>query len=170
MHLLILGPTGSGKSTLTQQLVSRIRRSGIKVLVYAKRDIERWQACADFVTADRETFLSILARPGTRGCFVVLDDAGNTVGWKDKELEGTATEGRHDGHTFVYIAQAAAQLNKIVRRNCSKLITFKQSVGDCDILARDFCQPALAQAAGLQRFEYLECETYGQVKKGKVQL
>lgn len=149
------------------------KRARRKLVVFARRDHSRWSEIADFVTADKAVFLRLLGQ--NKKLLGVVDDAGATIGRTDPEMEAAFAESRHDGHALFALAQAATMINPQVRRNCNMLRTFKQSPGDCDLLAEGFIHPELKQAWMLDEYEYLECrkgfgEVYIGLKDGSVKL
>ncbi len=168
-HGLILGPSECGKSTLARWLGKMDASQGRQLAAFARRDTQAWSSlCGAAVTSDPARLFKWYKDPRNKSVTFLIDDAGRVVGRHDPEWEATASEGRHDGHRFIYIAQAATMLNKNIRRNCKFLWTFKQSQEDADILAREFIHPELRLAVHLDRYEFLYCEKgFGPVKRGR---
>lgn len=128
----------------------------------------RW-AFADFVSTDRDRFLRVVRSPSTWGGFLFIDEANQTVGRYDPEMEATATAGSLNGLTCHYIAQRAATFNRTVREQCSRLVMFRQGPKDSADLAEQYGQPGLAEGWKLKKGQYLYCTTEpGSLRRGRV--
>lgn len=161
MHTLILGRTRMGKTTWAVELAKEFKRQGQKVAVLTVAGAggitdPRW-AGVDLVTADRSKFLKVIRSPNTFRVKVFVDEANQTVGWHDLEMEATATAGSLNGLTCHYLSQRASSFNKSVREQCSRLVMFRQGPDDCEAMARQFIQPALLLGTRLNKGEYFHC-------------
>ena len=116
-HLLILGQTLSGKSTLAKKLANAYKSQGIAVLVHDPVGDPEWNA--DFRTANAEEFFKVYN--DSRQCAVFFDEAGETCEEFRHEITKTATRGRHRGHRNHYIAQRGTLILRTIRDQCSGL-------------------------------------------------
>jgi len=165
-HLLIVGMTDSGKSTLACQLSHAYHRAGIGVIVLDPMLDARWKA--DVLTGDRGYFLSLLSNPATRRCAVFVDECGEMIGHYKKEMFFLATQGRHFGHNCHFVTQRAKQLSPTVRDQCSYLALFACSLDDGIEMSRNFNRPMLRNTNTLQKGEYFFCGRWGEIKHLKV--
>jgi hypothetical protein len=133
-HILILGQTLSGKSTLAKRLCASYKKSGRGVIVHDPVGDPEWQA--DFKTADPEEFFHIYNE--SRGCAVFFDEAGDTCTDYLNELKKTATRGRHRGHRNHYIAQRGTMIHRTIRDQCSGIFLFNSGLEDCKVHAADW--------------------------------
>lgn len=126
MHILIAGRTGSGKTTLALALARRYHDEGYPVLVLDPILDPRWRAVGDDVwtTADTSEFVS--AADSSRGCLLVVDEAGELMG-RDRAalpLVRQATRGRHRGHLLILISQGLTSIHHSARAQCSSYALF----------------------------------------------
>lgn len=160
-HVLILGMTESGKTTLARTLAQHYKRNGVGVLVLDPLSDPRWPC--DFVTADSDEFLDVFWR--SRRCVAFMDEGGESVGRYNTAMQATATRGRHWGHSCHFIAQRATQLAPIVRDQCTHLFLFCSSLKDGEILADEWNKPELAECAKLRQGEYIHAVKFGASKR-----
>lgn len=163
-HVLILGTSESGKTTLAKMLARQYKRAGMGVLVLDPLMDPQWQA--DFMTADEELFLQRFW--ASRNCFAFMDEGGDSVGRFNTAMQKTATRGRHWGHSCHYITQRATQLAPIVRDQCRHLFAFALSRKDGETLAADFLCDDLLQVHALGQGDYIHVERFGGVSRGNV--
>lgn len=165
MHVLILGITETGKTTLAFRLAQAYRAQGINVLVLDPDKRKDWGAT--FITDDQEEFLRI-AKLNT-SCALFIDESGITMGRYCGPMEWLATNSRKFGHKAHFIAQRASQLPPIVRTQCTTIFLFKQSLMDSKILAAEFVADDLKQSCNLVKGEYLvKAGVDAPVKRGKL--
>lgn len=160
-HVLIVGTTESGKTTLARNLAAHYKHSGYGVLVLDPLTDPRWPC--DFITADAEEFLDIFWR--SRRCIAFMDEGGESVGRYDLAMQKTATRGRHWGHSCHYIAQDPTQLAPIVRAQCSHLFAFALSLRQSKVLAEEFNEPLLETCTKLRQGEYIHAQRFGKTVK-----
>lgn len=142
-------------------MVAKAGLSGVPVLVLDPSRA-KWEG-VDFCTADAEEFIE-MAFNNTH-CLLIIDEAGEAIGQARSHAErhriSLATRTRHKGHNAIFISQYASTVAAGVRRQCQRLWTFRQSVDDCKILAREFCNEGIAKASDLPKWHYLYATTYG---------
>jgi len=165
-HLLIVGMTESGKSTLACQLSHTYQQAGIGVIVLDPLLDQRW--AADVITDDSSYFLDLVSSPETRGCAIFVDECGEMIGHFKKEMFFLATRGRHYGHNCHFITQRAKQLSPTVRDQCGYLALFSCSLDDGIEMSRNFNRSELKNANVLQKGEYFFCGRWGELKRKKV--
>ncbi len=164
MHVLILGITETGKTTLAFKLAREYRSKGIKIFVLDPDKRQEWQA--DFITDDPEFFLETCKLNQRAALFV--DEGGVTIGRYAGSSQWLATNARKWGHKAHFIAQRAQQIDPNVRNQCTSIFLFKQSVDDAKILSKDFVAPQLIDACNLKKGEYLcKVGVDGEVKKAR---
>lgn len=163
-HVLIMGQTESGKTTLAKKLAHHYKQQGIAVIVLDPIADPEWPA--DFRTSDPDEFLDFYWQ--ARGCAAFIDEAGETVGRFDTAMQKTATRGRHWGHRNHYISQRGTMINRTVRDQCSTVFLFSTALEDCKIHARDWNKPGLIEAAKLAQGEYLACGRFTDLKRGRI--
>lgn len=163
-HVLILGMTLSGKTSLAKQLVPIYRKSGLKSIVLDPLCDPSWGA--DFQTSDPDEFLRVLWNSKHLAAFV--DEGGDTVGRYDKAMERTATRGRHWGHRMHYLSQRGSQLSRTVRDQCSTLFLFCTAQKDAKLHAEEWNREELASAHTLRQGEYFKVGRFSELQRGKL--
>lgn len=163
-HVLILGTTEIGKTTLAKRLAADYQKAGIPVIVLDP--IADPNFPADFRTTDPEKFLESFW--DSRSCAVFIDEAGDAVGKYNDVMNRTATRGRHWGHNVHYITQRASLLSTTVRDMCSHLYLFRSGLNDCKIHAEEWTNPELKNAASLKAGEYYHADRQGNLEKGNI--
>jgi GTPase SAR1 family protein len=152
MHVLIVGATGMGKTLYCKALSRQYFQAGKPALVltpFGNNPKERAEWRAETITTNLETFLNQCARTYNRPVFI--DEM-----WRygdDKRIVELATMGRHNGLVCHFIGQRQMHVDINIRTNCSVLVMFKQSDYDCEVLYRDFVDPAIRAGDKLERFQ-----------------
>lgn len=150
-HSLILGVTGSGKTTLAKHMARALKR----VVVFATYKSD-WPC--DYFTKDIFHLCEIVKTNKKLNIFI--DEAGTTLERNDTEFQFLATMSRHFGHNVFFITQRAKQLTPNIRTNCESLYCFKQSEEDAKVLAGEFADKNIMRVVELPRFFYYE-KPYG---------
>lgn len=163
-HVLILGMTQSGKTTLAKALVQRYRKNGIGVLVLDPLNDPGW--CANWQTNDPAAFLDTFWN--SRQCACFIDESGDAVGRYDEAMQRTATRGRHWGHRVHYLTQRGAQLSRTVRDQCSEIFLFTTSQKDAKLHAEEWNRDELAKAHTLQQGEYFHTGRFSPLTKNSL--
>lgn len=143
--------TESGKTTLAKKLNASFKKQGVGCIVLDPMNDPEWDA--DFQTSSNAQFLAT-AKASTK-CALFIDESGSTVGRYADEMAWCATQSRHWGHRAHFITQRAQQLDPTVRHQCTDLYIFRVSRKDAEILAEEFAQPDLLQAASLGQYEFI---------------
>lgn len=160
-HVLIVGITESGKTTLARRLAASYKRQGYTILVLDPLRDPRWNA--DFITSDPQHFLEVFWK--SRRCMVFMDEGGESVGRYDLAMQKTATRGRHMGHSCHYIAQNAVQIAPIIRDQCTHLFLFNSPMRSCKALAEEFNRPELLNGVNFKQGEYIHAVKFGKLQK-----
>lgn len=163
-HVLILGMTLSGKTTLAKQLIPTYRASGVKTLVLDPLCDPSWGA--DLQTSDPDEFLRIYWQ--SRSIAAFIDESGDMVGRYDEAMTKTATRGRHWGHRNHYLSQRGSQLARTVRDQCSTLFLFNTGQKDAKIHAEEWSKEELATAHMLRQGEYFTTGRFTELTRGKL--
>jgi SpoVK/Ycf46/Vps4 family AAA+-type ATPase len=148
-HSIIVGITGTGKTTLAFKIAERYRARKIPVLVYDPFKRLEWQA--DFITDKPEEIVEVVFK--NKSCAVFIDEAGEFLDRYSKEDTKLATMSRQLGHNVHFIAQRAQMLSPNVRHQCTNLFMFRQVASDCDLLSKDFANEQLKAGSGLEKGE-----------------
>ena len=165
-HVLILGMTQSGKSTLAKKIAGGYMKNDSGVLVYDPLGDPDWPKGEMLKTSDPDEFLA--AFWASRACGVFIDEAGDVAGQHDKDFQKTATRGRHWGHRCHYISQRGTMINRTIRDQCSHLFLFATALEDCKVHAKEWNEPRLMEAAQLNQGEYFHAQRFGELKKYNV--
>lgn len=163
-HVLILGMTLSGKTSIAKKLATLYRQSGVMVGVLDELGDPEWDA--DFRTTDANTFLRAFWE--SRQCAWFVDESGDAVGKYDEAMAKTATRGRHWGHRVHYLTQRGAQLSRTVRDQCSELFLFATSHDDSKLHANEWNSQELKNAHTLRQGEYFQKGRFGNLSRGNV--
>lgn len=147
MHVIIVGMTDSGKSTLAKALCRAYRRRGIETLVLDPTRANDWGA--SFQTHDVDEFLRVYWARETEYCMAFFDESGVSIGHFNREAQAPATMGRKKGHLNHFIVQRLTQISPNVRGMCSELYLFRCSRSDALTLADEFNCKELAEAGSL---------------------
>jgi len=151
MHILIVGMTESGKSTLAKLLVRNLKSAGHKVAVLDPISDPAWKA--DFITSDIDEMRKYLAE--NRSVYVFIDESGSVFGeGRDATHSWLATTSRHYGHSVAFISQRAMQIPRTMRDQCQRLYLFTSSVADGELHAEEWNKPVLYQCNTLPQFYF----------------
>ena len=164
-HVMILGQTLSGKTTLSKRLAREYRNRGIKVIILDP--IGDPEFVGDFKTADFEEFMVVYKN--SRKCAVFFDESGDLCEEHAFEMTKTATRGRHYGHRNHYIAQRSTLILRTMRDQCSEIFLFNSGMEDCKMHAAEWnCPEIRDEGPFLQTGQYLHKQRMGQLSRGKL--
>ena len=104
----------------------------------------------------------------SRGCFVIIDEAGEVFDEHRQQARRMITRGRHNGHVVMLIAQRFTLLDKTARDQASQIYTFTVDPDDAKEMARRWNCPELATAHQLPQFHYIQLSRHGQPTRGRV--
>lgn len=122
------------------------------VLVLDPYSSASWNA--NFVTENPSFFLNTVKR--STKCALFVDECGAlSDDGHDEILKWLATNSRHLGHNCHFITQRAMQVSPTVRDQCRNLFMFRQSLADCQIMARDKADDFILEACKLKPGEYI---------------
>jgi hypothetical protein len=156
-HVLIMGMTLSGKTTLAKRLCHAYMAQGINCIVLDPINDPGWNTPYTF--RDGTEFLDVCK--ASRQCAVFIDESGSAIGTHAHEMQWLATQARHWGHKSHFIMQRGQQLDKTMRDQCTHLYLFRVSKDDAKILANEFAQDELLQANELKQFEFFSTSKFG---------
>ena len=145
-HVLVVGQTLSGKTTLAKLLVADWLKQGIPCIVFDPR-LTAWGEPGDervLVVRDVAAFLA--AVEGSVSCGVVWDESGGHFDRTDQQHLWVALESRHLGHRAVLITTYYKLLPPAVREQITTLYLFKAGVRTCKQVAEEWASPALELA------------------------
>lgn len=165
-HVMILGQTLSGKSTLAKRLAARYRQNGLGILVFDPVGDPEWPTGENcYRSADFEEFFRVYN--DSRRCAVFIDEAGEACEEFRHEITKTATRGRHRGHRNHYIAQRGSLILRTIRDQCSTLFLFNTGLEDCKIHGAEWNAPELREKGPfLETGEYFHKQRMGQLERG----
>lgn len=161
MHVLIVGMTASGKTTLAKKILQTYKAKGIKTAVLDPLNDPTWDA--DFQTDDPEEFLDVVYR--SQSCALFIDESGTAIGRYAGPMQVLATQSRHFGHRAYFITQRASQLDRTVRDQCETLFLFRVGKMDGDTMAEEFGYPELKQANILGKGECFRLGRFNRPEK-----
>lgn len=150
-HILMVGTTGCGKTTLARKMAQRAADAGRPVLVYDPVGGE-WPHAARVFDDEYEYGQEALR---SRGALYVVDEAGELLGRSNHEFFWLVTRARHKGAQTVLICHRPSQLANVLRDNCSHLVLFRSTLAVAKLMADEFNDPRLEQATRLERHAYL---------------
>jgi len=152
MHTLIVGTSGSGKTTFARKLAQSALDKGRRVLVYDVMLTDWPEGCEVF--DDEHDFSQAAHR--SRNALLIVDEAGEVIGRSNYELFWLATRSRHLGASTVFITHRPSQLAPVIRDNCQILILFASPSSTGKMLAEEFNAPALENCTMLRVGQYIK--------------
>ena len=118
--MLILGSTGTGKTTLMREIAAGWRKTGRPIVAHVRQENRRDYPGAKTAT-DADGLEALLAAPAPPGTLVIIDDAQKVYRQHPAPdrpfVEGLAGDGRHAGHVAVFIAHNPTDIPKRIRAN-----------------------------------------------------
>jgi hypothetical protein len=165
MHVLNVGMTESGKSTLGKILARQLHAQGKRVVILDPLYDPDWQ-CSDRFP-DVESFAAYLR--ANRSCFGFVDECGAVFDdGNDSTHSWLATRSRHYGHSLHFMAQRAIQLPKTMRDQCARVFLFTSSASDGKILAEEWNKPILQTCNTLPKLEFFMAERYDMCSRMRI--
>lgn len=156
-HKLIVGGSGTGKSTLAKLMESEAVKLGILSVVYDPTLSPDW--ATENVFCDEYEFFECLAKEHKKGCpiLAMVDEADTLLSMSHRHNWWLFMRGRHFGIEAVAITQRPTNVAPSIRGNCSELFAFRIPRSDALALADDFAADGIAKAATLSQGEFLKC-------------
>lgn len=164
MHVLIVGMTEAGKTTLAKMMCEGFKKRGLQVAVLDPLQDQGWKS--DFITTDASKFLAYAKTHENHMLFV--DEGATALDKYDVTMRWLATTSRHKGHSSHFIAHGVTDLNPVIRKMCSKAFIFATDATSADMLADDWNQPGLRKLEGLKRGEFYIVARFSPLQKGRI--
>lgn len=150
MHRLVLGTTGSGKSTYCKWTCEALSRSGEKTIVYNPYRQPGWTEICTEEYSDLDSTLSACMKNERKHLF--LEEAGTLE--RDPRWDVFTTYLRNtETHTFV-VAQQLTMLRPNLRKQCEEIILFRCALSDGRDLADEYREPALNYIGKFQPLQF----------------
>jgi GTPase SAR1 family protein len=137
-HRLIVGMTGSGKTTLAKQYCEEYKSRGGSVLVFDPIG-DTWPS--EYVYNDFDEFCDVAKK--SRNCLLIVDESAEAIGRNAGDYMWLGTRSRHLGHTVVFITQRPQGVDRMVRDQCEDISCFMLSKYDAEQLVREYPQVGL---------------------------
>ena len=135
LHVMILGQTLSGKTTLAKKLAAEYQRNGIGVIYFDP--IGDYTFPCDLRTDCDEELKELVNY--NHDCAVFIDEASEVLGIGQRENWRLMTRGRHGGHRVHAISQRGyGAIAPICRGQCSDLFLFATCFDDCIKIGREW--------------------------------
>lgn len=150
MHSLIIGETGSGKTTTARDMADTFRASGVKIVVLDPWKGAAWNA--DYITDNADDLLATLKE--SRCCAVFIDECNTTLA-RNPKYDMLAGAMRHYGHRCHFLAQRFSQVTPGIRDNCQTLLLFACGLDYARLAAKEYNDPKLLEAASLKEGYYI---------------
>ena len=142
-HLLFLGQSKQGKTTLAKKTAATQAAAGHKLLIFCGDDVTGWPRSAR-LTQSVDEFERLLTDRHFVGARVYVDEAEralvHTKPSTHPRIHACLFEGRHKGHLYTFCAQWPGQLPKSFRSQMRAMAVF--NMGDPDY-ARQVCRAAM---------------------------
>lgn len=166
-HVLIIGMTESGKTTLAKELNKAYRQDGLSSIVLDPINDPGWMPGEDcYLTRNKAQFLEVVKN--SRSCCVFVDEAGEAVGQYQTEMHWLGTRARHYGHSAHFLCQRVIQVATTVRDQCKTLYLFNVSKKDSHTLADDWNRDVIKEAYKLGQGEFLIIRKFKPVQYGRI--
>jgi len=165
---MILGITGSGKTTLARDIAATAKMKKRRVVVFdpfLHSEGNTWSC--DFITADLDRFCAVVFNPKNQGLVVMIDEAGTALD-RDADYNRLATLSRHSKHDVYFIAQQPTMLLPVIRCNCDQAFIFRVGGTFPKLLAAELAAPEIERAATLEKYHYLWWRDFSKISEHKI--
>ena len=159
-HFLIVGMTGSGKSSFARALSREYAKAGNTPIVLDKMRNREWGANSIIFT-EPEEFLKYVQDP--KQCLrqpIFIEEAGLSIGRYESEYQWLTTFSRHHGFRTHIVAQRAEMVDKTNRSQCENLIAFGLAFDDAKAYAREFNGQEIMQTTTFRPGTYIHKTRY----------
>ncbi len=129
MHILIIGASGTGKTTLAMMLASRAALTRRQVLVYDITGPYGWPG-KHFDSIDAY----MRAVKTHKNCLLVVDESTAGLDKFDRSTYFLTTTARHLGHKTIIVGHRLRDIAPAIRSNCTTIFAFAGSKNDYKIL------------------------------------
>lgn len=149
-HSLICGMTTSGKSALAHLLAARWKAAGVRPVALDPSISRDWPADT-LVFTDPEQFIRFAKANANLALFV---DEGAAALERAADYNWLTTRARHWGHESHIISQRPQDITPAIRGNCETLWLFHIDIGAAELLAREWNESRLREAAKNPRLSF----------------
>lgn len=163
-HNLIVGMTGTGKSTLAKLVIKQAKKAGRKTVVLDPIGDPSYSA--DFQTTDPDQFLAYAK--ANKSCYLFVDESGQAIGRYNEPMMWLATTSRHLGHLSFFISHSATQLSPILRGQCGQVYLFSCAAANFKTVAEEWNQPDILKMKRFDAGEFVYVPRFGQIRKGRI--
>lgn len=162
-HILILGITGVGKTTLANVLIDRSKTNNPQRQIWAYDPSQSLKGMNGRLPSASEV---ILHANRWRNVTYVIDDGPTIDVSQQNELARWISIARQRGHQVIMISQTVTMVRPGIRSQCGDVHTFKIGGQQSALLAEEFAAPGLAKASELPPRQWLHysvdtCEVTG---------
>lgn len=163
MHVGVLGMTQSGKTLALKAYIERFKRAGYSSILLDPLNDPEFNV--DFQTSNQYEFIDMVFK--SKNCLVIVDETGEQ-GKFNIAVSKLATKGRHWGHTCIFAAQKATQVNTLVRDQWGAVMCFTSGAKSGILLAEEFNCQDLKKCTELRRGEYMYKTRFDPMLRGNI--
>jgi hypothetical protein len=148
VHTLVLGTTGSGKTSYCRWLAAALRKNRHHVVVFNPRMQPGWEC--DFESPNIAEVKKYCQQPFKKAVF--LEEASYLN--RSAEWDYFTTYARNDGCSCWIIAQKLKMLSPNLRDNCEEVVLFRSTFSDTRELADEFRERSLADVEKFEKGQF----------------
>lgn len=161
-HIMVIGATGTGKTTAAIQIALEAAERGRAVLCYFP-DLKDQKIVFDKVggvCSELHIFTDLASMLASaeqcENCLIIWDEVTTTFKVTIEGHSELSSYARHNNHQVLFIGHLYTSLKPLIRLNCEHLIMFRVGQGSCKMADEDFSDERIYQVKTQKKYEFMQ--------------